>query len=348
MPQYSETATRKAGTLLILGGTGFIGPSLTNEALRRGWRVTHFNRGKHEELSIPGLETLFGDRNGQLESLRGRKWDAVIDNTGYVPKYVKASSELLASATDYMLFISSTAAYASFAQPNDESSPLHAFPDPDIEIINDVSYGPMKVLCEHYVERSFAHRFAIVRPGYIVGPGDTAGNFTYWPVRYSRGGEMIAPGTPDDPVQIIDVRDLTALMMNLVEKRTQGIFNAISEPRRYTMGKLLHCCRQAASGAATNVTWVPEDFLRQAWRVDEVKLIPWAQRSGSTAALALVSTDRAHRAGLKTRPLEETTRDTLAWFQSQPAEHQAKMRLLVDPEKEARTLAAWHQSAAHA
>jgi 2'-hydroxyisoflavone reductase len=212
----------KAGgkSLLILGGTGFIGPHLTQDALRRGWKVTHFNRGKHAAGGVEGVETLIGDRKGQLDSLRGRKWDAVIDDTGFIPKFVKQSAELLAPNVGYCLYISSISAYASFAQPNDEHSPTGKLTDPDIEKVTEDSYGPMKAACEAYSATAFKGRVSIVRPGYIVGPLDPTDRFTYWPVRASRGGEMLAPGTPQDPIQIIDVRDLTAWMMQLVEART--------------------------------------------------------------------------------------------------------------------------------
>jgi 2'-hydroxyisoflavone reductase len=162
-------------TLLILGGTGFIGPHLTRDALRLNWSVTHFNRGKRVTQGVPGVETLTGDRKGQLDALRARRWDVVIDDTGYIPKYVKMSADLLAPNVGYCLYISSISAYASFAAPNDESSPTGKLTDPDIEEVTNGSYGPMKALCEHYSAEAFKDRIAIVRPGYIVGPLDSTG-----------------------------------------------------------------------------------------------------------------------------------------------------------------------------
>lgn len=239
-------AGAKPKTLLILGGTGFIGPPLTAEALRRGWQVTHFNRGKTAAEGVTHVETLIGDRKGQLDALRGRKWDAVVDDTGYIPKYCKMSAELLAPQVGYCLFISSISAYASFAKPNDEHSATGVLANPDTEEITNDSYGPMKALCEQYTSAAFKGRSSIVRPGYIVGPLDRSDRFTYWPVRASRGGEMLAPGTPRDPIQIIDVRDLAAWMMQLVEQRTTGYFNAVTPPGAVTMGDLISASLRAS------------------------------------------------------------------------------------------------------
>jgi 2'-hydroxyisoflavone reductase len=329
-------------TILILGGTGFIGPHLTQESLRLGWKVTHFNRGKRAAGGVGGVETLIGDRKGQLDSLRGRTWDAVVDDTGYIPKFVKMSVELLAPNVGYCLFISSISAYASFAKPNDEHSPTGKLSNPDIEEVTDDTYGPMKALCEQYSAAAFKGRVSIVRPGYIVGPLDPTDRFTYWPVRASKGGEMLAPGTPRDPIQIIDVRDLAAWMMKLVESRTTGYFNAVSSPGAFTMGDLVGSSQHAISEVGTSVTWVPEDFLAAHWKPDELDLPPWSPTKGDTAGASLTSAKLASRTGLRCRPLQDTVQDTLAWFQSLPAERQAKLRAGLDPQKEADTLRSWH------
>jgi len=329
-------------TLLILGGTGFIGPHLTQEALRLGWRVTHFNRGKHNPEGVADVETLIGDRNGQIDALRGRKWDVVIDDTGQIPKYVKMSAELLAPNVSYCLYISSISAYASFAKPNDENSPTGKLANPDTDKTTDETYGPMKALCEQYSAQAFKGRASIVRPGYIVGPLDGSDRFTYWPVRASKGGEMLAPGTPHDPIQIIDVRDLAAWMMKLAQERTTGYFNAISPPRAFTMGDLINASQHATPKAGTRATWVPEGFLAKRWKPEELDLPPWSPMSGETAGASLTSTARAQKAGLKTRPMQETVHDTLEWFHSLPAERQAKPRAGLDPQKEMETLRAWH------
>ena len=337
-------ADTKPKTLLILGGTGFIGPHLTQEALRLRWRVTHFNRGKHSPQGVPDVETLIGDRKGQLDALRGHKWDVVIDDTGQIPKFVKMSAELLAPNVGYCLYISSISAYASFAKPNDENSPTGKLANPDNEEITDETYGPMKALCEQYSADAFMGRASIVRPGYIVGPLDNSDRFTYWPVRASKGGEMLAPGTPHDPIQVVDVRDLAAWMMKLAQARTTGYFNAVSPPRAFSIGDLIDASQRATPKAGTLGTWVPETFLAKRWKPEELDLPPWSPMSGETAGASLTSTARAQKAGLKTRPMQETVRDTLDWFHSLPAERQAKLRAGLDSQKEADTLRAWHLS----
>jgi 2'-hydroxyisoflavone reductase len=338
--------TAKPGpkTLLILGGTGFIGPHLTQEALRLNWTVTHFNRGKRATGGTPGVETLTGDRMGQLDTLRNRRWDVVIDDTGYIPKYVKMSAELLAPNVGYCLYISSISAYASFAKPNDESSPTGKLADADIENITNDTYGPMKALCEQYSAAAFKDRIAVVRPGYIVGPLDTTDRFTYWPVRASKGGEMLAPGKPEDPVQIIDVRDLSAWMMKLVEARTTGYFNAVSPPGAFKMGDLVAASVRASPKAGTQVTWVPEQFLAAQWKPADLDLPPWSPMSGDTAGASLTSVQAAKKTGLRSRPIQETVRDTLDWFHTLPADRQAKLRAGLTETKESETLQAWHRS----
>jgi 2'-hydroxyisoflavone reductase len=334
----------KTKTLLILGGTGFIGPHLTQEAQRLNWKVTHFNRGKRAADGVPGVETLTGDRKGQLDSLKGRKWDVVIDDTGYIPKYVKMSAELLAPNVGYCLFISSISAYASFAKPNDEESPTGKLSDPNIEEITGETYGPMKALCERYSAEAFTGRISIVRPGYIVGPLDGTDRFTYWPVRASKGGEMLAPGTPHDPVQIIDVRDLSVWMMKLVEARTNGYFNAVSPPGAFTMGDLVTASMRASPKAGTKVTWVPEDFLAAHWKPEELDLPPWSPMKGDSAGALLTSMKPAAKTGLRSRPLQVTVRDTLAWYQSLPEDRQAHLKAGLAAQKETDTLKAWHEA----
>jgi 2'-hydroxyisoflavone reductase len=340
-PQTPKPQT-KPKTLLILGGTGFIGPHLTKEALRLGWQVTHFNRGKRAPGGVSDVETLIGDRNGQIDALRGRKWDVVIDDTGQIPKYVKMSAELLAPNVGYCLYISSISAYASFAKANDENSPTGKLTDPNIDKTTDETYGPMKALCEQYSAEAFKGRACIVRPGYIVGPLDGSDRFTYWPVRASKGGEMLAPGTAHDPIQIVDVRDLATWMMKLAQERTTGYFNAISPPRAFTMGDIITASLHASPSAGSKATWVPEEFLAKQWKPEELDLPPWSPMSGETAGASLTSTTRAQKAGLKIRPMQDTVNDTLEWFHSLPADRQAKPRAGIDPQKEADTLRAWH------
>ncbi len=334
-------AVAPAKTLLILGGTGFIGPHLTEQALSRGWQVTHFNRGRRD-ADVEGVETLTGDRKGELDSLRGRQWDAVIDNTGYIPKFVKMSSELLKDS-GYCLFISSISAYASFAKPNDEDSPLGVLANIEEENVTNDTYGPMKVLCERYVQQTFGKRSCIVRPGYIVGPLDPTDRFTYWPVRYAQGGVMAAPGTPADPIQFIDVRDLVRFMMDLVDRRANDVFNADSAPGQFTLQKVFDSA-QRVSGARTEVTWIDEDFLAANMKPEEMRFAPWSPMKGEDAGGSLTSTARAQAAGLSIRALDDTVRDTLAWHATRPEDKRLQLRSGLSAEREAELLAAWAAS----
>jgi 2'-hydroxyisoflavone reductase len=331
---------QKQKTLLILGGTGFIGPHLTEQALARGWKVTHFNRGQRD-AEVENVETLLGDRKGQLDSLKGRSWDAVVDDTGYIPKFVKMSSDLLAPNTGYCLYVSSISAYASFVQPNDEASPRGVLANIKEEQVTNDSYGPMKALCEDYVRQAFGARSSVVRPGYIVGPLDPTDRFTYYPVRVARGGEMAVPGTPADPIQIIDVRDLTRFMLDLVEHRVDGFFNAVTPPGAITIGTLIDSSKRI-SGADTHATWIDEDFLAQVLKPDEMNFAPWGPMRGVEAGASLTGIKPSVAQGLTSRPLDDTVRDTLAWHATRPAEKQAPLRSGLSVEQETRLLAAWN------
>ncbi|MGQ0383886.1 MAG: NAD-dependent epimerase/dehydratase family protein [Gammaproteobacteria bacterium] len=327
--------------LLILGGTGFIGPHLTEQALAGGWQVTHFNRGKRDPDGVPGVETLLGDRKGQLDSLKGRQWDAVIDDTGYIPKFVKMSAEILAPNTRYALFVSSISAYASFAKPNDEGSATGVLENVEQEQITNESYGPMKALCEQYTRNAWGANCSIVRPGYIVGPLDPTDRFTWWPVRVARGGEMAVPGTPHDPMQVIDVRDLARFMLDLVERRVAGNFNAVTPPGELTTARMVESCNRV-SGADTKFSWIDEDFLQQFLKPEEITFAPWNPVRGADAGASLTGISRSIAQGLRSRPLDETVRDTLAWHEARPAERRAALRSGIAAAREAELLAAWH------
>ncbi len=326
-------------TLLILGGTGFIGPHLTEQALARGWAVTHFNRGRRDP-DVENVETLIGDRKGQLDALKGRKWDAVIDDTGYIPKFEKMSVDILAPSTGYCLYVSSISAYASFEQPNDEDSPTGVLDNLDQEEITETTYGPMKAQCERYVREAYGARSSVVRPGYIVGPLDPTDRFTYWPVRVAQGGDMAAPGTPADPIQVVDVRDLARFMLDLVERRVDGIFNAVTPPGALSMGGLIDTSL-AVSGADTKVSWIDEDFLAAQLKPEEMAFAPWGPMRGAEAGASLTGIARSLAQGLRARPLAETVRDTLDWHRTRPAERRDALRSGLSAAREAELLAAW-------
>lgn len=339
----AQSAPAPKKKILILGGTGFLGPALVEAAKQRGHTLTLFNRGKTRPGLFPDLETLLGDRDGNLKALEGRKWDAVIDTSGYVPRIVKASAELLAPNVEQYVFISTISVYGDLSHYGiDENSPVATVQDEKTEDVSQY-YGALKALSEKAAEAAMPGRVTTVRPGLIVGPGDPTDRFTYWPVRVARGGEVLAPGDGEDPVQFIDVRDLAAFILGLVERRNVGTFNATGPAQTLPMRAMLEACK-AANGGDARFTWVESD-----WLVDQQKVMPWSNmpvwipRGSEDKGAGQISNARALKLGLTFRPPVDTARDTLAWFKTLPPERQAKMRAGITAEREAEVLAEWRQ-----
>jgi 2'-hydroxyisoflavone reductase len=333
--------------ILILGGTGFLGPATVAAARARGHAVTLFNRGKTRPELFPDVEKLQGDRDPKkgegLKALEGRSWDAVIDNSGYYPRMVGASAALLASNVRQYVYISSVSAYANDKTPHeDESAPTAKLSDPTVETMGKdfENYGGLKRACEEAVEKAFPKGATIVRPGYIVGPEDRTDRFTWWPVRFEKGGEMIAPGTPSDPLQVIDVRDLAEWLVLLVEGSVTGPFNAVGPAKPWSMGGLFEACREV-TGKDTKLTWIPAEFLEKSGEKGDAGLPIWMPPAGDTRGAHLRSNAKAVAAGLRFRPTTETVRDTLAWFKGLPEERRNKLRAGLPPEREAEVLALW-------
>ena len=389
-PVVTQPAKKK---ILILGGTGFLGPKTIEVALARGHEVTIFNRGKREKF-LPlefEVEHLYGNRDPELpaddergpdgallrpdatpkglEQLAGRKWDVVIDNSGYFPRMVKASADLLAKqgATRY-IFISSISAYAEPTIPasgGDEDAPLATLADPTVETMGAQfeNYGGLKVLCEQAAQAAFPTGATIVRPGYIVGPGDPTDRYTYWPVRVARGGEVLAPGSPDDPLQWIDVRDLAAWLVLLAEEGTTGAFNAVGPTPPARWGDVLQSC-VGVSGSGAQLVWVPAEWLEKNGKPEDAFPI-WIAPTGTYAGFHRWNNARAVAAGLTFRPIDETNQGLLDWFPTEierrvtvtqeiAATNQAKglppppdptvVRAGPPPEREQELLALWKKS----
>jgi 2'-hydroxyisoflavone reductase len=297
--------------ILILGGTGFLGPAVVEAALARGHTLTLFHRGKTRPGLFPEVEELFGDRDGKLDALRGRAWHAVVDTSGYLPRVVRQSAELLSPAVRRYLFVSSISAYADTSRAGlDEAAPLARLDDPSSEQV-DRDYGALKAACERTVEDVLPGRALVVRPGLIVGPGDPTDRFTYWPVRLSRGGEVLAPGDGSDPVQLVDVRDLGAFLVRLVEANANGAYNATGPAQRLATRDFMAAC--LPPGAASALFWIPFDFLEAQGISPWSDLPAWVPARGEHLGFAQLSNARARAAGLAFRPLSETARDTLAW-----------------------------------
>lgn len=333
--------------ILVLGGTGFLGPAVVEAALARSHKVTLFNRGKTNPHLFPELEKLVGDRDPDkgegLKALGGRKWDVCIDDTGYYPRMVKASASLLAPNVRSYIYISSISAYAENSRENqDETAATAKLADPTVETMGKgyEYYGGLKALCEQAANTAMGGRCALVRPGFIVGPGDSTDRFTWWPVRVARGGEMLGPGAPSDPIQIIDVRDLGAFLVRLAEQNTTGTFNACGPKERLTIGKLIEDCATAA-GSKPQITWVPAKFLMEHGEDGDGSLPIWIPFEGETKGFHTWSNARAVKAGLSFRPTVDTARDTLAWFRSLPEERQKGMKTGLSAEAESRLLTAW-------
>jgi 2'-hydroxyisoflavone reductase len=326
-----------------LGGTHFLGPAFVEAAQAHGHQLTLFNRGKSHPGLFPDVENLVGDRDGKLDALVGRKFDAVLDTSGYVPRLVRDSAKLLAPNVERYLFVSTISVYADTSKPVDESSQLATLKAPTEEISGG-SYGALKAQCESAANEVMPGRVCVVRPGLIVGPRDDTDRFTYWPVRLARGGEVLAPGTPKDPVAYIDVRDLGEWMVRLLEKGTTGTFNALGPAGDFGVGELIEGCRKAVPAKST-LTWVDAPFLEKQKVEGWTDLPVWTPPTGETAYMGRISRSRAVAAGLTFRPVEVTARDTLAWWNTLPAERRAKPHTGLTPEAEKKVLEAWHHKA---
>jgi 2'-hydroxyisoflavone reductase len=350
----AETKATKPLRILILGGTGFTGPFQVRYALARGHKVTVFNRGKTHPGELPeGVEQLIGDRNGKLDALKGRKWDVVIDNPTSIPVWVRDVGKILKGNVDRYIFISTISVYADTSKPGiDETAAVAKYDGADAMKETRESliaskfalYGPLKALSEKEAQKWFPGKTLIIRPGLIVGPGDETDRFTYWPVRIDRGGEVLAPGDPSDPVQFIDARDLAEWTIRMAEQRETGIYNATGPAKKLGVGEMLNGIKAALNTNAT-LTWVNSDFLEKQ-KVEPWSDMPvWVPPRGEAGGIGSISIKKALAKGLTFRPLAETALDTLKWFKSQSPERQAKLKAGLTPEREKEVLAEWHKQA---
>jgi len=343
-------AARAPRKILILGGTGFVGPHQVRYALQRGHQVTIFNRGR----SAPGMfgkdvEELSGDRATNLASLKGRKWDAVIDESASLssaPEWVKLSADLLKDSTDQYLFISTRSVYYELSRvPMTADAAVLTLENAPIEAGKPLTYGHAKAYAEKEAHKAMPGRVTVVRPGLIVGPDDDTDRFTYWPVRVARGGEMIAPGDGTDHVQIIDVRDLVQFCVTLVENRTMGVFNGVGPDKGMPFNEFLQRVQKGVGGKPS-YTWVDAEFLRANGANPYGRELPVFQvMKGRTAGFARFDLTPELKAGLKIRPMEDTARDTLAWWKTLPAERQVATKTGFTPEREAALLKLWKERA---
>jgi 2'-hydroxyisoflavone reductase len=324
--------------ILVIGGTRFTGRAVAATALQRGHELTLFNRGMSDPSAFPEAEHVRSDRDGGIDALRGRRFDAVVDMCGYFPRVVRQSVEALGPTCAHYTFVSSISVYQEPLPPGyDETAPLQALADPPVNEITEETYGGLKALCEREVESHFPGRALIVRSGLMVGPGDRSDRFTYWVRRVAQGGEVLAPGDPGRPVQFVDHRDLGAWIVSMLERGGTGTFNATGPERPLSMGEVLEACR-AVSGSDARFTWVDEAFIRSAG-IDPVEL-PLSEAEAGTTFGADVG--RAVGDGLSFRPLAETVGDTLQWDRARP--QRWPMGGGITPEREAEVLARWREA----
>lgn len=314
--------------ILVLGGTKFLGRTFVETALSKGHEITLFNRGKTNPDIFPEAEHLIGNRDSDLKPLRGRRWDAVVDTCGYVPRIVRKSAELLADSVGHYTFISSLNAYSDFSKPGvDENYPLATIDDETVEEVTGETYGPLKVLCEKAAERAMPGKVLTLRCGLIVGKYDPSDRFTYWPVRINQGGEVLAPSPPEQQTQFIDARDISDFILIMAERKQTGIFNTVGPNYILTMQQLLDKCNKI-TGNKSNFTWVSEEFLT------ENETFPPVWLPKKWVGLSQVSNQKAISDGLTFISFAETIKDTLSWHATRPKDYKLKTGLTTEREKE--------------
>jgi len=348
-PPPKDAAPPRPLRILILGGTGFTGPLQVRYALARGHKLTLFNRGRRPQEWPAEVEELTGDREkGDLKALEGREWDVCIDNPTSVPSWVRDAGRVLAGKVKQYVFISTVSVYADTSKSGmDETTATAEYKGEDAMAETNATlradmglYGPLKAASEREAEKCFPGVSTIIRPTLIVGPGDETDRFTYWPVRIARGGEVLAPPAAD-PVQYIDARDLAEWTIRMVEQKTFGIFNACGPDFELGADAMMYGIR-AVTTAGARLTFVTAEFLEKQKIAPWGHLPVWVPGQGDSAGFSRTSNARAIAAGLSFRPLATTVAETLAWFNSLPAERRAKLRAGISPEREAEVLKAWH------
>jgi len=351
-PATHPERARHPLSILILGGTSMLGPHIVAYAMGRGHSVTTFTRGRtkptvHQDL-FHHVEQLVGDRDSDLEALKGRSWDAVIDNSGYRVKWTRDSAELLRDSVDLYLYTSSIGVYYPYLKDNlREDDELNSVvPAGELSEVQQLEYGyaVMKTLSEIEAVQVFGEdRTILSRPTYMVGPGDRTDRFTYWPVRLPRGGEILVPGKADDPVQFIDARDVAGFMVRLIEERNVGAFNVAGPASPMGMHAFVYGAHAAFSSAVTFVSIPDYDFLTEHGLTE---VVPWILPTGDNYGSARASIDRAVASGLTFTPLAETARDTHEWWLSGVVSEERQARMVSAEDslvaREAEIIAAWN------
>ncbi len=342
------SASGRPLNLLILGGTGFIGPHQVRAALARGHRVTLFNRGKTRPDLFPNVEQLRGDRDGSLEALKGRRWDAVIDNSGYLPAQVRATAQLLDRQVQHYLFVSSILVYRNLGQVGlTETSPVLPPAAASVRVVNEDTYAPLKVGGELALRAQIPQQHTILRASLVAGPGDDTDRFTYWPWRIQRGGVVLAPGAPDDPVQFIDARDFAEWTIQCCEARRFGTYNVTGPGQPLPFGELLAACARGTR-VPVRFEWVPARTLARLGVQPWSDMPVWVPPQDGFEGFHRLDNRRVVQAGLRFRPLAETIHDTVQWFRTLSPPR--PLRAGLSPAREHAILESWRlerQGAVH-
>jgi len=324
--------------ILIIGGTRFLGRYLVEAAQKRGHSLALFNRGQSNPELFSNIEAFHGDRDGGLDILGDRRWDAVIDTCGYFPRIVQQSADFFRTKTGHYTFISSISVYKDLSHSGyDESAPLATIDNTSKEEITGETYGPYKAICENQIQKAFPDGALNIRPGLIVGPHDLSDRFTYWVTRCAKGGDILLPKPEDRELQCIDVRDLSEWTISMIENDAKGVYNASGPDYALTMKKLIGVCR-TVTGSHSEMYWVDEQFLLDHDVAPWTELPIWIAEKES-AGMLNADISKAIQAGLKFRTMVETVRDTYEWARTRPADY--KPRAGLDPEKEKKVLEAW-------
>lgn len=336
--------------ILILGGTSFLGPHQVAYAVSRGHKVSTFTRGKTEPTvhkeAFDQVEMLVGDRQDDLTALENREWDVVIDNSGRAAEWTRDSATLLKDKVGQYIYISSTGVY----YPHETADVDEDFPVLMEDPLNEAgdaperdSFGVMKAKSEQEAYKAFGpDRTTVVRPTYMLGPADRTERSIYWPMRLNRGGEVMVPGKPEDPVQYIDVRDVAEWIIRLAETRTAGTFNAVGPSKGQGMGEFVQKASEAFDAQSELVFIDDHDFVKEQ---QMIYIIPWIVPTDEYYASARVKNGKAIAAGLSFRKVKTTTADVLSWWNSEAVTEERRQKFLDSPQnamnREAELLEAW-------
>lgn len=322
--------------ILVIGGTRFVGRHLVAAALEGGHNVTLFHRGRTGAGLFPAVEARHGDRDADLSALADGRWDATVDTCAYLPRQVEALAAALGGRGGQHLLVSSVSAYDPAARPGyTETAPLTTPPPPEVEEITEATYGGLKVACERAAVAAHGSGTLLVRPSYVVGPHDYTWRYPWWVSRLAEGGEVLAPAPSEAPMQVIDVRDLAAWMVGLLEQQATGAFHAASPPPPFTWRALLQSVGQAVAPSGTTLHWVAAERLHVAG-IDARALPLWPGDDAETGMLA-ADPSAAYATGLTPRPLADTARDTLEWLRGTNAPPRPP-GVGLDPDREAELL----------